>query len=61
MNQTISLGWMEIKENKWGHDLFHPHSSHFFILQFDASSSEQIKKREKWKLIIQKAKAHPEL
>jgi hypothetical protein len=41
-----------------GHDLFHPHSSHFFVLTFDASSSEQIKK---WKLIIQEAKAHPEL
>jgi hypothetical protein len=44
-----------------GHDLFHPYSSHVFILPFDASSSEQIKNREKWRLIIQEAKAHPEL
>jgi hypothetical protein len=44
-----------------GHDLFHPHSSHFFILPFDASSSEQMKNKEKWRLIIQEAKAHPEL
>jgi hypothetical protein len=43
-----------------GHDLIHPHSSHFFILSFDGSSSEQMKKREKWRLIIQEAKAHPE-
>jgi hypothetical protein len=43
------------------HDLFHPHSSHFFILPFDASSSEEMKNREKWMLIIQEAKAHPEL
>jgi hypothetical protein len=41
-----------------GHDLFHPYSSHFFILPLDASSSEQMKK---WRLIIQEAKAHPEL
>jgi hypothetical protein len=46
---------------KVGHDLFHPHSSHFFILPFDASSSEQMMNREKWMLIIQEAKAHPEL
>jgi hypothetical protein len=39
-----------------GHNLFHPHFSHFFILLFDVSSSEQMKKREKWKLIIQEAK-----
>jgi hypothetical protein len=44
-----------------GHDLFHPHSSHFFILSFEASSSEQMKNREKWRLIIQEAKAHHEL
>jgi hypothetical protein len=44
-----------------GHDLFHPSSSHFFILTFDASSSEQMRNREKWRLIIQEAKAHPEL
>jgi hypothetical protein len=44
-----------------GHDLFHPYSSHFFILPFDASSPEQMKKREKRRLIIQEAKAHPEL
>jgi hypothetical protein len=44
-----------------GHNLFHPHSSHFFILPFDASLSEQMKNREKWGLIIQEAKAHPEL
>jgi hypothetical protein len=42
---------------KVGHDLFHPHSSHFFIQPFDASSSEQMK----WRLIIQEANAHPEL
>jgi hypothetical protein len=44
-----------------GHDLFHPYSSHFFILPFDVSSSEQMKNREKWRLIIKEAKAHPEL
>jgi hypothetical protein len=44
-----------------GHDIFHPLSSHFFILPFDASSSEQMKKREEWRLIILEAKAHPEL
>jgi hypothetical protein len=44
-----------------GHDVFHPHFSHFFIPPFDASSSEQMKNREKWRLIIQEAKAHPEL
>jgi hypothetical protein len=44
-----------------GSDLFDPHSSHFFVLPFDASSSEQMKTREKWKLIIQEAKAHAEL
>jgi hypothetical protein len=43
------------------YDLFHPHSSHFFILPFNASSSGQMKNREKWRLIIQEAKAHPEL
>jgi hypothetical protein len=43
------------------HELFHSHSSHFFILPFDASSSEQMKNREKWRLLIQEAKAHPEL
>jgi hypothetical protein len=41
-----------------GHDLFHPYSSHFFILPLDASSSEQMKK---WRLIIQEAKALPKL
>jgi hypothetical protein len=46
---------------RMGHDLFHLHSSHFFILPFDASSSEQMRNREKWRLIIQEAKAHPEL
>jgi hypothetical protein len=44
-----------------GHDLFHPQSSHFFILQSDASLSEQMKNKEEWRLIIQEAKAHPEL
>jgi hypothetical protein len=39
---------------KIGHDLLNPHSSHF-ILPFDASSSEQMKNRENWKLIIQEA------
>jgi hypothetical protein len=34
---------------------------HFFILPFDTSSSEQMKNREKWRVIIQEAKAHPEL
>jgi hypothetical protein len=43
------------------HDIFHPHSSHFFILPFHASSSEQMKSREKWRLIILEAKAPPEL
>jgi hypothetical protein len=33
----------------------------FFILPFDVSSSEQMKNREKWRQIIQEAKAHPEL
>jgi hypothetical protein len=46
---------------KVGHNLFHPHSSTFFILLFAVSSSEQMKNREKWRLIIQEAKAHPEL
>jgi hypothetical protein len=44
-----------------GHDLFHLYSSHFFILPFNVSSSEQMKNKEKWRLIIQEAKAHPEL
>jgi hypothetical protein len=44
-----------------GHDFFHPHSSYFFILPFDASSSEQMKNGKKCRLIIQEAKAHPEL
>jgi hypothetical protein len=39
-----------------GHDLLHPHSSHFFILAFDVSSSEQMKNREKWRLIIHEVK-----
>jgi hypothetical protein len=43
------------------HDLFHTYSSHFFILPFDASSSEQIENTEKWRLIVKEAKAHPEL
>jgi hypothetical protein len=43
-----------------GHYLFRPHSSHF-ILPFDASTSEQMKNRVEWRLIIQEAKAHPEL
>jgi hypothetical protein len=43
------------------HDLFHPHSSHFFILPFDASSDEQKENMEKWMLIIQEAKPYPEL
>jgi hypothetical protein len=46
---------------KVGHDLFHPHYSHFFILPFNASSSGQMKNGEKLRLIIQEAKAHPEL
>jgi hypothetical protein len=60
-NQIISLGWMENQRKEVDHDLFHPHSSHFFILPFDASSSEQRKNREKWRLIIQEVKAHLEL
>jgi hypothetical protein len=44
-----------------GQYLLHPHSSHFFILPLDASSSEQMKNREEWRLIIQENKAHPEL
>jgi hypothetical protein len=44
-----------------GRELFHSHSSHFFILPFDVLSSEQMENREKWRLIIQEAKAHPEL
>jgi hypothetical protein len=43
-----------------GHGLFHPHSFRFFSLPFDASSSEQMN-GEKWGLIVQEAKAHPEL
>jgi hypothetical protein len=43
-----------------GHDLLHPHS-HIFILPSDASSSEQMRNREKWRLITEEAKAHPEL
>jgi hypothetical protein len=44
-----------------GPRLFYPYSSHFFILPFDASSSEQMKNGEKWRLMLQEAKAHPEL
>jgi hypothetical protein len=44
-----------------GHDLFHPYSSHFFILPIDTSSSEQMKNKEKWRLVIQEVKARPEL
>jgi hypothetical protein len=33
----------------------------FLHLPSDALSSEQMKNREKWRLIIQEAKAHPEL
>jgi hypothetical protein len=38
-------------------------STFFSLLNsiIDASSSEQMKNREKWRLIIQEAKAHPEL
>jgi hypothetical protein len=43
------------------YDQFHPYSSQFFILPFDASSSEQLKNREKWRLIIQEAITHHEL
>jgi hypothetical protein len=35
-----------------------PSTFFFFILPLDASSSEQM---NKWRLIIQEAKAHPEL
>jgi hypothetical protein len=52
---------MENQRKEVGHDLFYPDSSHFFILPSDASSSEQMKNREKWRLIIQEAKAHSEL
>jgi hypothetical protein len=52
---------MENQRKQVGHDLFHPLSSHFFILPFNASSSEQIKNKEKRRMIIQEAKAHPEL
>jgi hypothetical protein len=37
---------MNEKSAKMGHDLFHPRSSYFFILPFDASSSEQMENRE---------------
>jgi hypothetical protein len=43
-----------------GHDLFHPHFSHFFVLPSDVSFSEEIKNGEEWRLIIQEAKAHPD-
>jgi hypothetical protein len=40
-------------------------SIHIFLTSsfyhFDASSYEQMRNREKWRLIIQEAKAHPEL
>jgi hypothetical protein len=49
---------MNAKSAKISGPLFHPHSSHFFILPLDASLSEQRKKR---RLIIQEAKAHSEL
>jgi hypothetical protein len=41
-----------------------PLPSIFFSLlhsTIDASSSEQMMNREKWRLIVQEAKAHPEL
>jgi hypothetical protein len=36
-------------------------SSHFFTLPFDVSLSEQMRNREEWRLIVQEARAHPEL
>jgi hypothetical protein len=53
MNQIISLGWVEISGPR-------PLPSTLFslLLPLDASSFEQMKK---WRLIIQEAKAHPEL
>jgi hypothetical protein len=45
-------------ENKWATTS----SIHIiFTYSFYHSSSEQMKNREKWRLIIQEAKAHPEL
>jgi hypothetical protein len=44
-----------------GHNLFYPQSPHFFTLPFDVSSAEQMKNMEEWRLIVQEAKAHPEL
>jgi hypothetical protein len=52
---------MENQRKLVGYELSHPHSSQFFNLPFDASSSEQMKSRKKWRLIIQEVKAHPEL
>jgi predicted transposase YdaD len=49
---------MENQRKQVGRNLFRPHSSHFFILLLDVSSSEHMKK---WRLIIQEAKAHSEL
>jgi hypothetical protein len=55
-------GWNEwkINENKWA-TTSSIHILHFFVLPLDASSSEQMKNREKRRLIIQEVKAHPEL
>jgi hypothetical protein len=52
---------MKIQRKEVGHDLFHPHSSHFFVIPLDASPSQQMKNREERRLIIQETKVHPEL
>jgi hypothetical protein len=45
----------KISENKWATTS----SIHILLTSsFDASSSEQMKNREKWRQIIQEAKAH---
>jgi hypothetical protein len=36
-------------------------SESFFTLPFNISSCEQMKKGDEWRLIVQEAKAHPEL
>jgi hypothetical protein len=62
-NQIISLGWNEwkISENKWATTS----SIHILLTSSFYHStlplSEQMKHREKWRLIIQEAKAHLEL
>jgi hypothetical protein len=62
-NQIINLGWM--KENHRA-EISGPRplpSTRFSILnsQFYVSLSEEVENRKEWRLIVQEAKAHPEL